>query len=82
MLFVIRLLTINFKRSNRKILPTEYMTFVPISITNFEIIATAIIALEDVQGRDVQDNSFSVGSSDSPLASFSINYWRTVRVIW
>lgn len=43
----------------------------PVSIFDLQIVAPAVLRLEDVQLRNVEDNPFSVRGGDSPLALLS-----------
>lgn len=52
----------------------------PVPVSNLQVVAAAKIALKQVQGRDVQDNAFTVGRRDPPFAPFTIRGWRAVRM--
>jgi hypothetical protein len=56
---------------------TQQRGFVPVAITNFQIVLFAVVAFEDVQFGDVEDNALSVSGRDSPLAPLPFFRQRT-----
>ena len=56
---------------------TQQRRFVPVAVTNFQIVLFAIVAFEDVQFGDVEDNALSVSGRNSPLAPLPFFRQRT-----
>ena len=45
---------------------------VPVTVPNLQVVRAAVVGLENVQVRDVEDDFLTVGGRDSPLAFFRL----------
>jgi hypothetical protein len=55
---------------------------VPVAVSNFYVVGTAVWRFFDVQVGDVQDDFFAVSGCDAPLALFALFGTVVVGVRW
>lgn len=59
---------------------TQCFALVPIAISDFDVIRATVVALEDIERRDVENYTFAVSSGYSPFATFTVGRWRIVEM--
>jgi hypothetical protein len=63
-------------------LHTKERWLVPVAIAHLDVISAAIITVIDVHFSNVEHNTFTMCSCDTPLTAFTLSWWTRIWMWW